>query len=149
MTSDVSKPYYQKTRGLRFECTRCGHCCTRPGPVYFPEPELERAAAHLGLTPRGFRSRYAVRRIDGVPALDPGNDLPCPFYDETDGCTIYDARPTQCRTFPFWPEIVNRKRDWDREARECEGMNRGPRHAVARIEQAVLACEAADLPEGD
>jgi hypothetical protein len=117
--------------------------------VYFPPRELQRAADFVGLTPREFRSRYHVRLLDGVPALDPGNDLPCPFYDAEDGCTIYEARPTQCRTFPFWPEIAGQKRAWDREARECEGMNRGPRHSVIEIERSVLACEAADLPGED
>lgn len=117
--------------------------------MYLPGDELARAAAFLGLSPRAFRSRYGVRPVDGVPALDPGSDRPCPFFDETTGCTIYEARPTQCRTFPFWPEIVNRKRDWEGEARECEGMNRGPRHSVTEIAQAVAACEAADLPQGE
>lgn len=116
--------------------------------MYFPARELHRAAAFLGLTPRDFRSRYHVRTLDGIPALDPGSDRPCPFYDAGAGCTIYAARPTQCRTFPFWPEVANRKRAWEREARECEGMNRGRRHSVAEIEQAVLRCEAVDLPPG-
>jgi len=142
-------PYYRKHQGLRFECTRCGNCCTRPGPVYFPDSELDRAARHLGLDGKEFRRRYRIHRRDGVPALDPGPDLPCTFYDEDAGCTIYDARPTQCRTWPFWPETVHRRRDWETAARDCEGMNEGERHGVVEIERLLLACEEAGLPEGD
>jgi len=37
-------------------------------------------------------------------------------------CSVYDARPTQCRTYPFWPGIVARQDDYWREARHCEGI---------------------------
>jgi Fe-S-cluster containining protein len=142
-------PYYRKQKGLRFECTRCGNCCTRPGPVYFPASDLERAAHHLGLDGKEFRRRYRLRDRDGVPALDPGPDRPCTFHDEDAGCTIYEARPTQCRTWPFWPETVNRRRAWETAARDCEGMNQGERHGVTAIERLLLACEEVGLPEGD
>ncbi len=143
------QPFYVKANGLRFECTKCGNCCTRPGPVYFPEPELARTAGFLGLTPAEFRRRYRVRDRDGVPTVDPGSEAPCPFHDSGRGCTVYEARPTQCRTWPFWPETVHRRRSWERAARDCEGIEQGPLHGVAEIEQALVECEDAGLPEGD
>ena len=42
------------------------------------------------------------------------------------GCTVYEQRPEQCRTFPFWPEIVERKATWNRTARYCPGIGKGP-----------------------
>jgi hypothetical protein len=101
------------------------------------------------LTPAAFRRRYRVHRVDGVPAIDPGDTEPCPFHDEAQGCTIYEARPTQCRTFPFWPEVVHRKGSWERAARDCEGIGRGPRHDAVEIEQALILCEEVGLPEGN
>jgi Fe-S-cluster containining protein len=145
----VGAPYYQKTGGLRFECTKCGNCCTRPGPVYLPPLDLARAASHLGMSGTRFRRTFGVRRLDGVEAVDPGAGAPCPFYDEEEGCRIYPARPTQCRTWPFWPEVVRRKRSWERAARDCEGMNQGPRVSPVEIEQALFLCESVELPEGE
>ena len=145
----MGKPYYKTTKGLRFECTDCGNCCTRPGPVYFPEPDLERAAAFLEMTPGAFKRRFRLRSDEGVSALDPGPLSPCTFHHAEDGCTIYEARPTQCRTWPFWSEVVGRKRDWESAAKDCEGMNQGRRHSVREIEAALELCEERDLPEGD
>jgi Fe-S-cluster containining protein len=84
----------------------------------------------------------------GVLALDPGN-APCPFYTEESGCRIYEARPVQCRTWPFWPEVVATKRSWERAAKDCEGIHRGPRVPVREIEQAVQLCAEAGLPEAE
>jgi hypothetical protein len=144
----MSKPYYQTTSGLRFECTRCGNCCTRPGLVYFPPEDLRRAADHLEMTPEAFRRRYRLEAEGGVLALDPG-DSPCPFYREGTGCGIYEGRPTQCRAWPFWPEVVRRRGSWEKAAKDCEGMNHGPRVTVREIEQAVELCAQAGLPEAD
>jgi Fe-S-cluster containining protein len=96
-----------------------------------------------------FRRTFGVKRQDGVDAIDPGPDLPCSFYDEEEGCRIYSARPTQCRTWPFWPEVVRRERSWERAARGCEGMDRGRKFTSVEIEKALLLCRGADLPEGE
>lgn len=44
----------------------------------------------------------------------------CIFWDN--GCTIYEGRPSQCRTYPFWAWIVKDKETWDDVAKECPGM---------------------------
>ena len=145
----MGKPYYKTANGLRFECTRCGNCCTRPGAVFFTGQDLPRAAEFLGLTPEEFVRRYRLQDEDGARSLDPGPDRPCPFYDDFRGCTIYKARPTQCRTWPFWPEVVEQKRSWNRAARDCPGMNQGPRIPPIEIERSLDRCREMDLPEGD
>jgi len=117
--------------------------------VYFSGPDLGRAAAHLGLSEAAFRRRYHVVIDEGVPAIDPGDQSPCVFYDEEAGCTIYEGRPTQCRTWPFWSEIVHRRRSWDKATTDCEGMNQGRRHRVEEIEQALFKCRDIGLPEGE
>ncbi len=38
-------------------------------------------------------------------------------------CKIYEARPRQCRTFPWWPEHLTSKEAWEEEAKYCEGIN--------------------------
>ena len=37
-------------------------------------------------------------------------------------CSIYPVRPKQCRTFPWWPEVVESKEAWEDTARRCEGI---------------------------
>ena len=49
----------------------------------------------------------------------------CPFL-EGHGCSIHPAKPTQCRTFPFWPELVESKREWNRTGKYCPGIGKGP-----------------------
>ena len=80
----MSEPWY--TDGLRFRCTRCGHCCTgAPGYVWVEDEELRAIAEfrgepveevtglytrpawrgrtlreHFGLAPVGAEERIAV-----------------------------------------------------------------------------------------
>jgi len=41
-------------------------------------------------------------------------------------CTLFEylfvARPTQCRTYPFWPQHLISTYDWKLAAKECEGI---------------------------
>jgi Fe-S-cluster containining protein len=48
----------------------------------------------------------------------------CIFLDqETNHCTVYGARPLQCATYPWWPELVQSRKAWAQEARQvCEGI---------------------------
>ena len=144
----MTQPYFAAQGGLRFECTGCGDCCRKPGPVFFPGPELERAAQALELSLREFRRRYRVTRVDGVTAIDPGN-VPCPFLLEDGRCRIYEARPTQCRTFPFWPEVAITERSWRKAAKDCEGIGRGPVHPPQVIATHLAACHDVGLPHDD
>lgn len=61
-------------------------------------------AAHLGLDPAAFRSRYL--QPDGVRLKD-GLGNRCVFLQDGGeaSCGIYPVRPAKCRTFPFWPEL--------------------------------------------
>ena len=34
-------------------------------------------------------------------------------------CKLYQARPTQCRTWPFWQEVVESAETWDQAANGC------------------------------
>lgn len=50
---------------------------------------------------------------------------------------MYEARPTQCRTYPFWSNIVDSKESWNREARECPGIGIGPPHGPETVSAAL------------
>lgn len=52
------------------------------------------------------------------------NNSECIFL-KNKKCTIYKARPTQCRTWPFWPENMNTK-IWNSEVISfCPGIGKG------------------------
>ena len=48
----------------------------------------------------------------------------CIFWNNG-GCEIYEARPLQCRSYPFWKPFLINKQSWDGEALSCPGMNNG------------------------
>jgi Fe-S-cluster containining protein len=51
----------------------------------------------------------------------------CIFWaaEPEEGCMVYDARPFQCRAFPFWQSVVSDESSWKTAARDCPGMDRG------------------------
>jgi hypothetical protein len=128
-------PWYQA--GLRFTCTQCGNCCTgEPGFTWVNEAEIAALAQRLGMDAAAFRRRYTrtVWRDGELRATlleKQGGD--CVFFKHGTGCTVYDQRPKQCRTWPFWQRVVEQRQDWDDAARGCPGMDHGTLHHADEI----------------
>ena len=118
-------PLYTR-HDLRFECTRCGHCCTGGADryVYVSELEAEKIRHVLGVGRKWFRQCYSRKLDDGDIVLQSRADR-CVFLQQDGGCRVYRARPAQCSSYPFWPEIVKTAAAWQREGRRCEGIGRG------------------------
>ena len=111
--------------GLQFECQPgCTECCRQKGYVYLTETDLPRIAAYLNLTPAEFERKYVYRTRKRMRLRVPQAST-CWFL-EADGCSIHAVKPTQCRIFPFWPELVENRREWNKTARYCPGMGKGP-----------------------
>lgn len=121
--------------GVRFECTGCGECCRarrgKPSWVYVTIDERRRLAAHFKLRTSAFTRHYCSRTNGFWHLRHPAQN--CLFLDGA-RCTVYAARPGQCRTYPFWRENMG-ARAWAQTARECEGVNRGRLWTRAEIEQ--------------
>ena len=131
--------YFEHTP-LSFHCTGCGQCCSG-GPdyyVYLTPRESELIRRHLRLTMGWFKRRYLRRSPKGGLVINNQGGGPCVFLTRDNRCKIYPVRPLQCRTYPFWPEVVNSKAMWRSEARRCEGIDRGQLVSVNRI-RALLA----------
>ena len=110
---------------LRFECQRgCVNCCDQDGFVYLTEDDLKRAAKFTGVSARAFESKYIYRTRRALRFRKP-RDRQCPFLEDH-GCSIHPAKPTQCRTFPFWPELVEDRVAWKCTAKFCPGIGKGP-----------------------
>jgi uncharacterized protein len=109
---------------FRFACQPgCTNCCRGKGFVYLTEDDNVRAAGFLGMTPEAFERRY-VYRTRNLRRLRTPRGGTCPFLRE-DGCKIHPAKPTQCRVFPFWPDVVKDRRAWRSAARNCPGIGQG------------------------
>ncbi len=110
---------------VQFTCQRgCTRCCDVPGYVYLSEDDLRRAAAFLNLPPEEFERRY-VYRTKHLLRLRKPYGKQCHFL-EKEGCSIHPAKPTQCRLFPFWPELLESRHAWTRAAQSCPGIGTGP-----------------------
>lgn len=141
----AGKSFYSK--GLRFECTRCGRCCTRHGEhafVYVNRAERGAIAGYLGL-PRAEFERLHCAEADGWTHLRMDGD-DCRFLAEDRTCRIYPVRPTQCATWPFWRANLDAE-TWTGVVTEiCPGAGRGPLHRPEEIERLADENDAAAVP---
>jgi Fe-S-cluster containining protein len=124
-------------QALRFECQPgCTECCRQKGFVYLSEADLLRAAKFLDMSPEAFERKYVYRTRHRMRLRVPASAT-CYFLYEG-GCSIHPVKPTQCRIFPFWPELLESKREWAKAARYCPGMGKGP---LIQIANAKLEAE--------
>lgn len=90
-------------------------------------------ASRLGMELAGFLSRY-TRQVDGGLSLCEETDGRCVLFESGRGCRVYEARPRQCRTWPFWARVVATPGAWRREAADCPGMDQGETYGFEEIE---------------
>ena len=129
----MAKAWYAK--GLCFECTRCGNCCTgEPGIVRVNDEEVSALARRKQMDEASFRKIYTRRLVGGVLSLSETPGGACIFYDSDGGCGVYEDRPRQCRTWPFWTEVLESPARWAQQAKDCPGMNRGPLRSAEDID---------------
>ena len=123
--------------GLRFTCTQCGNCCTGPtGFVLFTDLEAQAMAKDVGVSTEVFYEEYTRDTIVGRSLkeveIEPyGFD--CVFLTRDaktgkTGCSVYQTRPEQCRTWPFWKSNLIGKRAWRQASEDCPGMDQGELH---------------------
>lgn len=127
--------------GLRFGCTMCGNCCSGPaGYVLVNDAECAALAARLGVGVDEFIARYthvlpegrSLREINGPRGYD------CVFLDREKlpgraVCGVYEDRPRQCRTWPFWNSVLASRESWKRAGGVCPGLNQGTLVPVEQI----------------
>ena len=122
MTKD---PWYAD--GLKFQCTGCGACCTgEPGYVWLNKAEIEAMAKALGVDVPTFEKKK-IRLVGIRKSLTELPNGDCVLLDrKTRTCQVYDVRPRQCRTWPFWTSNMRTPEDWIEMSRDCPGANQGP-----------------------
>ena len=119
--NDSNAPWFAE--GLKFKCTGCGKCCTgSPGYVFLSPRDLERLADHFSLSIEDFSKKYTYTIEDRLSLIDRPGSADCIFLKDNK-CTAYEARPSQCRTFPWWIQFVRDADAWENAAKRCEGIN--------------------------
>jgi Fe-S-cluster containining protein len=127
--------------GLRFRCTMCGNCCTgAPGTVLLDDAERGALARRLGVSEADFVDQYTKPMEGGVSLRErlTAFGWDCVFLDRTTipgkaVCGVYEDRPLQCRTWPFWKRNLTDERAWDRAGATCPGINAGPLTPARRV----------------
>ncbi|VAX24111.1 hypothetical protein MNBD_NITROSPINAE02-2243 [hydrothermal vent metagenome] len=121
--------------GIRFECQKSGECCRSRGIyvyVYLSLRDRRRIARRLDMPTREFTRQYTEKTDDAFHLKHADQD--CLFL-KRNRCSIHDARPMQCETWPFWVE--NLKGDiWNSEiAKNCEGVGKGRLYSADEIKK--------------
>jgi Fe-S-cluster containining protein len=130
---------------MRFSCQPgCTRCCTQQGWVYLSVEDVPRMAAFLGMSEDEFQRQYVystkhhlrLRRRQGQ----------CPFL-KADGCSVHPVKPTHCRVFPFWPELIpepiKAKRELRETARWCPGIGKGNVVSVEALKKSAQEMQKA------
>lgn len=140
-----NKMYHRRTQ-LRFECTGCGKCCYGKASAYvgLSHTEADRIQRLLGISKAWFQRRYLIKLWDNKIGLRLLANGRCVLLGDNNKCRAYSLRPGQCRTYPFWPEVLENKRAWLTEAKRCEGINRDNFVPQANIEKKLKASIAAE-----
>ncbi len=105
-------------------CDECGgRCCIgESGYIWVKPSEIAELQKKLKLTKEEFITNY-LSKIGyrySLKELEYGDGFRCIFFDTVKKqCSVYDQRPTQCRTFPFWDHFKNNIREVEEE---CPGI---------------------------
>ena len=136
MPPQKKQPWYAES-GLKFNCSQCGDCCTgAPGYVWVNKEEIAKLAAAAGIEDVEEFERLYVRKIGIRKSLKEFPNGDCVFFDsETRKCQVYQARPRQCRTWPFWDSNLRTPEAWEATCEICPGSGRGKLYSIEEIEQ--------------
>lgn len=138
------------TEEIRFECQGSGKCCVSRGDVgfvYLTGVDLLRLSGFLKKKIYEFAnySQFDYTRFKKSKSFQwylKSKDEACLFL-KNGKCSVYAARPQQCRTWPFYPEHMNAKA-WSETAKFCPGIGKGPVRSKDEIEKIVNAQQIAD-----
>ncbi len=90
------------------DCTQCANCC-RVLEISLDEEDIARLAAHLGRPAAEIETDYAT---SGTMCARAFAHTPCAFLEDS-RCTVYPARPRDCREYPHLGKGNFRMRMWE------------------------------------
>lgn len=105
-------------------CAECkGRCCVgESGYIWVTFLEASRLSESMNISKNEFITKY-LSKIGyryTLKELEFNNGFRCIFFDtDMRKCSVYENRPVQCRTFPFWNHFKNNIREVEAE---CPGI---------------------------
>ncbi len=106
-------PYKFDENACKIKCKAL--CCVGEGFVFLDKDEIKSIAQYLNLDTETFKKLYTKKAVYGHKTvlidLKIKGRLQCVFLDSDNKCEVYPVRPKQCRAFPFWEHLKNRKKD--------------------------------------
>ncbi len=145
MTSIEIKISKSLENGIEFSCQMCGTCCRGfdEGEIYVYQDDILRLTQSLNITKKSELSKFARQYLkiinDSFFWKEPGaargktyrfkslgfkfadDDEHCQFLKDN-GCTVHEARPFQCRCFPFWQMLVSSRKNFINYSKKCPGL---------------------------
>jgi uncharacterized protein len=82
--------------GIPFECTQCGACCRWEGVVNLTPEDIKRLAKFKGIEESECVEEYTNH---GKTLKNKEKSKDCVFLKDN-GCTVWDAKPKQCKDYP-------------------------------------------------
>ncbi|HEV8027910.1 MAG TPA: YkgJ family cysteine cluster protein [Stellaceae bacterium] len=112
MKGDIAMPEDKKKP---LDCARClAFCCKMAGYVEVSSHDIRRLAKHLGLSVRDFEAKHIVKKTRAGRKRIKAGDEACQFLGEDRSCTVYAARPRDCRGYVCWDQDDNTVYDFAR-----------------------------------
>ena len=131
----MQKKIYEK--GIKFKCQGSANCCVSRGSygfVFLSKKDIKKLSKFFSLSIEKFISIYCDKTDGYLHLKEIKQNGDCQFL-ENKKCNVYKARPTQCRTWPFWPDNMNSK-TWNNEVVNfCPGIGKGKILTKNKIEE--------------
>jgi len=127
------------TKGINFECQGSSNCCVSRGNygfVYLSKQDLTKMSKYLNITADLFEKKYCEFSDSYLHLKELNTNGNCQFL-KNKKCSIYTARPIQCRTWPFWKENMYAKK-WKEELIDfCPGIGKGKLISASTIQKKI------------
>jgi uncharacterized protein len=109
--------------GLYFKCLQCCGCCGGfPGYVWINDEETEKIYKFLKISKENFLKTYTRKVFDLISLKENMINYDCCFL-KNKKCAIYEVRPSQCKSFPFWENNLKNLKSWEDLKKQCPGID--------------------------
>ena len=123
--------------GIKFKCQGSANCCVSRGSygfVFLSNKDLKKLAKYLSISVNEFKFKYCQTTNGFIHLKEIKGNVDC-FFLKNKRCQVYSSRPTQCRTWPFWPTNMNSK-SWNNDiVNFCPGVGKGKLISKKNIEK--------------
>ena len=120
------------SKNIHFKCQGSANCCVSRGSygfVYLSLIDLKKISKFFKLDKIKFIRKYCEYTNGFLHLRETKKNGDCIFL-KNKRCSIYSARPIQCRTWPFWEENMQAKK-WNHSLKNfCPGIGKGKKKII-------------------